>query len=91
MKRRWIEYQCSLPKVTLEDLLSRQASLYELGIENIVEFDDGTYGVSGRIRNCNTKTEANNKFKLIKLQLEELFGVKKIVDKLVAKGEISYF
>ena len=89
MKRRWLKYQCSFPKLTLDDLLSKQVSLYELGVEDIVQFWDSSYGVSGRIEGA-TVSEVNYKFKLLKLQLKELFGTKKIVDMLVAKGECIY-
>lgn len=86
MKRRWLSYNCSLPKIPLEELLSKQASLYELGVEDIVQFSDGSYGVSGRIEH-NTASEVNYSFKLLKIRLKELFGTKKIVDMLVAKGD----
>lgn len=86
MKRRWLQYNCSLPGKTVEELLSKQATLYELGVEDIVQFSDGSYGVGGRIESS-TASEVNYRFKLLKLQLKEIFGIKKIVDILVAKGD----
>ena len=86
MRRKWIAYYCSLPKLTLEELLSKQVSLFELGVTDIVQFSDESYGVSGRIES-NTRSEVNYKFKLLKIQLKDLFNTNKIVDMLVAKGD----
>ena len=85
MKRRWLEYQCSLPTVTLEELLSKQISLFKLMVENIVQFEDGTYGVTGILIN-DTASAVNNDFKLFKTQLKDFLGTKKIIDKHIAKG-----
>ena len=88
MKRRWLSYNCSLPKIPLEELLSmdKQIGLYKLGVSDIVQFSDGSYGVSGRIEGSKA-SEVNYKFKLLKIQLKELFETKKIIDMLVAKGD----
>ena len=86
MKRKWLQYSCSLYGVTEKILIENKEFLGQCGIESIVQFSDKRYGVQGFIVG-NTKTEVNCEFKLLKEKLKKYFGIKKIVDMMVAKGD----
>lgn len=86
MKRRWLQYSCSLCGVTEKTLVDNKEFLAQCGIESIVGFNNQTYGVQGEIVG-DTRTEVNCEFKLLKEKLKKYFGIKKIVDMMVAKGD----